>query len=174
MRHARSGDLAGGLLTTAFGAAVLVHVRSFPELPGGQPGPALFPGIIGALMVVFGVALGAQSLRRSRTDGAGSCGPGSKQATGDDMAGGDAPTPLSRRRASGNALAMLGAIAVYILVADLLGFALTMLLLLAALMLQLGTRPVVAVGAAVVTTLAMSLIFRQLLLVPLPTGPFGV
>lgn len=175
MHRTRGGDLAAGVLTTGFGAAVLVHVRGFPDLPGGQPGPALFPGIVGALMMMFGVALVAQSLRRRGTDGTGGGGPGSEQAPGSDPADAeDSPAPLSRRTAAGNALAVLGAIAVYILVSDLLGFALTMVLLLAGLMLKLGTRAWVAAAAAVTTTLVATVIFRQLLLVPLPTGPFGL
>lgn len=152
------GDLVAGVLTASFGTAVVVRVQGFPSLAGGYPGPALFPGIIGALMVVFGLTLVGQSARRRRRRGA-------RPARA-------APSP-NRGRAVSNALAVLLAVVVYLLVVEILGFLPTMAGLLFCLMLKLRTRLVVAASASIVATLAIYAFFRGLLLVPLPAGLLG-
>jgi putative tricarboxylic transport membrane protein len=148
-------DLVAGLLAAALGAAVLLYVRTFPELPGGLPGPALFPGIVGALLVVFGLVLSVRAVRSRRWF-----------------------TPLgtgARATAKGRlrALGVLGFVVGYLLLAETLGFVLTMGVLLFLLMWLLGSRPLVAAGAAAVTTGFILLVFGQVLLVPLPPGPLG-
>jgi putative tricarboxylic transport membrane protein len=153
------GDLVAGSLAVVFGVSVLLYVRGFPSLPGGLPGPALFPGIIAALFVVFGAALVVQWFRRRR----GFAPPRQDEAT---------LPPVSRRQAL-NALAVAGSVLVYVLVVDVLGFAVTMTVLLLALMKLLGTRLLVAVAASLVTTGLLVLLFQYVLLVPLPTGVLG-
>lgn len=154
------GDLVAGSLAVVFGVGVVLYVRGFPSLPGGLPGPALFPGIIGALFAAFGAALVVQWFRRRR---------GFAPPQGADEA---PPPPVSRRQAL-NASAVVAAVLAYILVVDVLGFAVTMALLLLGLMLLLGARVLVAVAASVVTTGLLVLLFQYVLLVPLPTGLFG-
>ena len=39
-------DAVWGALFILLSAALLVHVQSFPTIPGQKVGPALFPGII--------------------------------------------------------------------------------------------------------------------------------
>ncbi len=39
------------------GGALLLTTRSFPELPGGHPGPGLFPAIIGMAFLLAGAIL---------------------------------------------------------------------------------------------------------------------
>jgi putative tricarboxylic transport membrane protein len=92
---------------------------------------------------------------------------------------------LGRRRAAADpdagitaqgrvrALAVLGLVVGYLLLAETLGFALTMGVLLFLLMWLLGARPVVAAVAAAATVGFVLLVFGELLLVPLPAGPFG-
>jgi putative tricarboxylic transport membrane protein len=147
-------DLVGGALAAALGAGVVLHVRSFPELPDGQPGPALFPGIVGALLVLFGLVLVVRAVL------------GRGRAAVDPDAG---ITPQGRLRA----LAVLGLVVGYLLLAETLGFAVTMGVLLFLLMWLLGARPLVAVLAAAVTTGFILVVFGELLLVPLPTGLLG-
>jgi putative tricarboxylic transport membrane protein len=194
---ARRNDLIAGVLVVAFGAAVLLYVRGFPELAGGRPGPALFPGILGALMVLFGLTLTVQAARRPPADadraadadagtgadtstpaegGPAEGGPGATTAqTEEEMTGqsGERAGALPRRRTVANVAAVLGAVVVYLLLAGVLGFLLTMALVLALLMLWLRVRPVVALGAAVATSVLIYLLFDAFLLVPLPAGPFG-
>lgn len=212
MDSARRNDLIAGVLVVAFGAAVLLYVRGFPELAGGRPGPALFPGILGALMVLFGLTLTVQATRRppANADRAADPGTGADTSTPAEGAqvegapvesepvesepaeGGPRATTaqteeemtgqseqeragaLPRRRASANVAAVLGAVVAYLLLAGLLGFLLTMALVLALLMLWLRVRPVVALSAAVATSVLIYLLFDAFLLVPLPAGLLGL
>jgi putative tricarboxylic transport membrane protein len=155
-------DAVSGTLATALGAAVLLHVRSFPELPEGQPGPALFPGIVGALFVLFGLTLVVRAVLARRHAAATSEQPPAPRV-------GPATTTQGRV----NALAVLGSVVAYLLLVEALGFVVTMGPLLFLLMWRLGARPLVALVAAAVTTGAIVLIFQELLLVPLPTGLLG-
>jgi putative tricarboxylic transport membrane protein len=166
MTRVSRGDLAAGVLAAALGAAVLLYVRGFPELPDGSPGPALFPGIIGGLLVLFGLVLVARSLRAGHRATA-DVPPAGGEADGDE------PVPPSTTTGRLNALFVLGSVVAYLLLVDLLGFAITMGVILFALMWRLGAKPLVALAAAVVTTGLIVLIFQRLLLVPLPTGPLG-
>jgi putative tricarboxylic transport membrane protein len=148
-------DLLAGLLTAALGAAVVLYVRTFPELPDGQPGPALVPGIIGGLLVVFGLVLAVRAVWAMRR--------GERPAA-------DVPaTTQGRLRAVG----VVGFVVGYLLLAETLGFLVTMAVLLFLLMWLLGSRPLVAACAAAVTTGFVFLVFGELLLVPLPPGPLG-
>jgi putative tricarboxylic transport membrane protein len=153
------GDLVAGSLAVLFGAGVLLYVRGFPTLPGGLPGPALFPGIRGALFVVFGAVLLVQWFRARR-----GFAPSVQEAP-------ERP-PVSRRQGL-NALAVVLSVLVYVLVVDLLGFPVTMTVLLFVLMRLLGTRVLVAAGASLVTTGLLVLLFQYVLLVPLPAGVLG-
>jgi putative tricarboxylic transport membrane protein len=146
--------LVGGLLAAALGAAVVLHVRTFPELPDGQPGPALFPGIVGSLLVLFGLVLVVRGVL----------------ARGRPAADPDAGITRQGRL---RALAVLGLVVGYLLLAETLGFAPTMGVLLFLLMWFLGARPLVAVFAAAATTGFILLVFGELLLVPLPSGFLG-
>jgi putative tricarboxylic transport membrane protein len=147
-------DLVSGLLAAALGAAVVLHVRTFPELPDGQPGPALFPGIVGGLLVLFGLVLVVRAVLAR---------------------GGPAADPGAGVTARGwlRALAVLGLVVAYMLLAETLGFLLTMGVLLFLLMWTLGARPLIAVLAAAVTTGFIFVVFEEVLLVPLPEGLLG-
>lgn len=155
-------DLVSGLLAAALGVIVLLYVRGFPDLPEGQPGPALFPGIVGALFVVFGLTLVLRHALARRRAHAG--GGGVRRAEG---------SRRSTARGRVDALAVLGSVVGYLLLVEQLGFILTMGGLLFLLMWRLGARPMTAVAAAVVTTGAIVLIFQELLFVPLPPGLLG-
>lgn len=155
------GDLVAGSLAVVFGATVLVYIRGFPQLPGGQPGPALFPGIIAGLFVLFGGILVVRWFAQRR---AGAVVEGAEQPEQPER-----PTT----KAWLTALAMCAAVVVYLLVVDLLGFTLTMSVLLFALMKVLGTRTLLAALASVTTAVVVMLLFQMVLLVPLPTGILG-
>jgi putative tricarboxylic transport membrane protein len=131
-------------------------VRDFPELPGGYPGPALFPSIIGALCIVFGLALLGQVLR-------GTVVPGDQRAAERE------PGLV----AWSNALSLILAVPAYLLLAARLGFLLSMTLLSSALMLKLRVRPLVAVVTSVAVATVASYVFADVLRVPLPRGPLG-
>jgi len=164
--HGWRRDLVAGLLAAALGVGVLLYVRGFPTLPGEAPGPALFPGIVGALLVLFGLILAARSAyARSRA---------ARQEPGEEYPVEEAPpTPRGSVKGRLDALAVVGLIVGYLLLVDTLGFPLTMGGLLFLLMWRLGGKPWRALGAAAITTAAIVLMFQQVLLVPLPAGPLG-
>ena len=164
---ATRGDLVSGVVSSVFGAAVLLLARGFPELPDGAPGPGLFPTIIGALFVLFGLVLVVRYVK-DRTSSAEVQG----QARADEFES-LLDEPVSPRTAWINALSVLGSVVFYLLVADSLGFSLTMAILLVALMWRLGTGLRTAVPSALGTTVVMYLLFERVLLVPLPTGILG-
>ena len=60
-------DAVFGALLVILGGAVLWHVQSFPKIPGQQVGPALFPGLISAGLVVAGALLCVSGVRARRS-----------------------------------------------------------------------------------------------------------
>jgi putative tricarboxylic transport membrane protein len=142
-------DTIVGAGFVAAGAFVILRTLDFPRLDDGHPGPALFPQIVGGLMVAFGGVLAAQGLRAREA-----------------LAGG-----WLRGRGLANALLALGMVVAYILVVDRVGFLPTAALLLFGLMWWLRVRPLVAAPVAVGLAVACYLLFGRLLLVPLPRGP---
>jgi len=52
----RFNDALIGVGIIIFGLVVIIHVQSFP-LMGGRPTPAMFPMVIGALLMLVGTVL---------------------------------------------------------------------------------------------------------------------
>ena len=50
-------DFINGLLLLAFGAWIWWYANSFPNLPDGNPGPALFPKVISVGFLLLGLSL---------------------------------------------------------------------------------------------------------------------
>lgn len=59
-------DLTAAALLAGLGAGLWWITESFPDLPEGYPGPALFPRIIGVALAIAALALGASALRPKR------------------------------------------------------------------------------------------------------------
>jgi putative tricarboxylic transport membrane protein len=146
-------DAIFGAIFALLGAVVLVHVQSFPNIPGQQYGAAIFPGLIAFGFVVCGVLL-VWSGMRSRVDAPWF-------AAGDWMG--------SRRHVMAAAVIVAG-VAAYMALADAVGFLLVAPVLLLAWFRVLGVRWRTAVVAAVLTTLVIWYVFYKLLRVPLPWG----
>lgn len=153
------GDVISGMITATFGVCVLFYISGFPTMPGGQPGPGLFPGIIAGMMTGLGALLAFRGVLRQRsyTESSGEVA----------VALGGRPW---NRVGWVNAASVLAAIVVYIAVVDFLGFVPTMMLVTFLLAWRLGARPIFAAVAAVCTALGLWLIFQRALLVPLPSG----
>ncbi|MEP6998664.1 MAG: tripartite tricarboxylate transporter TctB family protein [Betaproteobacteria bacterium] len=150
-------DAVWGALFILLSVALLVHVRSFPTIPGQKIGPALFPGIIavglavcGALLIVKGLAARAH--------------------------GGEAARWLTFSawvRSPRHVLAFFLVIAVnlfYILLVDRLGFVPTAVIYLAVLFAVFGVSPRWNLPLAIAITLLIHYSFYKLLKVPLPWG----
>jgi putative tricarboxylic transport membrane protein len=133
-------------------------VQGFPRIPGQNVGPALFPGLVAAALVVCGVVLIASGLRARRRAGAGA------------VRWAEAP-PWLRSPPQLLAFAVLVASNVfYLLVVDRLGFLPTAFVYLAALMWVLRVRLALVLPVALVMTLLIHYAFYKLLRVPLPWG----
>jgi putative tricarboxylic transport membrane protein len=140
--------LAGALLAAA-GLAVLVMAQGYPYGTADEPGPAYYPTVIAALLVVFGALVAA-------FDG-----------------------PSERFRAStlwerGRPLAMLAALALAALLVERAGFRITLALLLFSLLALLERVPVwTAAAIAVVLPAASFALLHGVLQIALPVGPLG-
>jgi hypothetical protein len=130
---------------------ILVEARTFPTMSAQNIGPGTFPSIIAGVMLIGGAALALSGLRRRlpalqleewiRSPGAGL-----------------------------RMLAVPGFIVLYILLSKPVGFPLLVPVLLAALLMIMSVRPVIAVPLALGGTAAIWLLFASLLMVPLPLG----
>ena len=120
-------------------------------MPGQHFGPALFPGLLAAGMSACGVLLiwrGARSARPWL---------------------GIEPW-LRRSRPLLGFISVLGGLALYVVLAEPLGFHLTGFLLVLLWTLVFGARPALAVSVAIAAPLLIHLAFYKLLRVPLPWG----
>lgn len=184
-------DLVAGVGSVVVGIPVLLYATTMPTLGGGSPGPGLFPGIIGVLFMIFGAGLLASAFVRS--------GRAPGQSEGGELAAGhaapaapsndeldplpdghagetptqDASTTLRVSTQWMNVAVVLGAIIFYVLVAEILGFIITMFVALSAIMIVLRSRVVVALVTAAAVTVLLYVVFQQLLLVQLPNGLLG-
>ena len=146
-------DAVFGALLLVLGLAVLVHVQSFPKIPGQNVGPALFPGLVAAALVICAVMLILSGLR-SRPETAWF-------------------EALPWARSPGHAwafVAVIGSTIAYIVFAERVGFLIIAPLALFAMFIAFGVRPVTSVIVAIIGTLVIWYAFYKLLRVPLPWG----
>lgn len=147
----RVNDALIGAVLLVLAAAVGLHARTFPAIPGQQFGASVFPTTIAAALGLLALALIAQGARTWQ--GAVAWSDWARSRHG----------PLNLAVAVGGVLA-------YVLLADRLGFIPSMAALLAVLFLVLGARAWVAVAAAALVTFLIHLVFVGFLKVPLPWG----
>jgi putative tricarboxylic transport membrane protein len=146
-------DAFWGVLLMALGAAVLLAVRSYPNIPGQPVGPALFPGLI-AMGLCAGGALLVWQGWRDRANG--------PWLEWEDW--------VRSPRHSKALFALLGSVLFYILLSDELGFFITAFLMLVTLFRSLQVAWGRSVFWAVVATVVVHFAFYKLLRVPLPWG----
>lgn len=146
-----------GAVLFALSMAVLWHVRTFPDIPGQQYGAALFPGLAATGLGIASLGLVVTGLLRRR-----------RAAHADGNVKED-PDPMTARRWLALLLSV-GSIVFYIVAAESLGFILTGVLILVAMMWAYGSRPALIVPVAIVATLLVHTGFYKLLRVPLPWG----
>ena len=196
------GNLVIGIASIAVGAVVIPYGAGMPFIREGIPGPGLFPMMIGGLLIIFGALLlltSALSARRERLHGeqmavaeaeappaaATPSAPAdegiSAVPTSDDdvsteematqaVADTDIGSDGIRRWINGAIL--MGGIVFFVLFAEILGFPLTMAILVAAIVGSLRAKWWVAVITGVLTAIGLWLMFEQGLMVQLPDGPF--
>lgn len=147
----RNTDRWVGLGLAFLGFAVLWSARAFPNVPGQKLGAAFLPMLIGAGLLVCGVALMARSLR------------GRNYA---HEAGQEAAKPEH----FGSAAVIVGAVVGYLLLSEKLGFLFVAPVCLQAVFLALRVRWQSAALWAAGGTLLVHFAFYKLLRVPLPWG----
>jgi putative tricarboxylic transport membrane protein len=150
-------DAVWGALFLLLSVAILVHVQSFPAMPGQNVGPALFPGVIASGLAACALLLIARGIAE-RTK----AGERAAWVAFDDWV-------RLPRYLLGFAL-VVGANVFYILIVDRLGFIPTGVIYLTALFLVFGVRARNSVVIAVAMTLVIHYAFYKLLKVPLPWG----
>jgi tripartite-type tricarboxylate transporter receptor subunit TctC len=134
----------------------LLGSDAFRGLATKQFGPMFFPSVLGAALVLVSLGLWATGRRGART-------PEASEATA-------APAPPG---AAGRFAEVIVGIALYVALAETLGFVLTAGVLLLAHLWRLGTRPAVAATLALVLVPAAYHVFAVVLRVPLPRGLLG-
>lgn len=182
------------------GAVVIPYGASMPYIREGIPGPGLFPMMIGGLLILFGVLLplstwiGArrEGRRRHRAGaGGGAAAPGDGDGSeafalpGAAVQDADGDTPVEALETAGvmdtdvgsdgprrwiNGAILLGGILAYVLLAPVLGFPITMALLVIAIVRSLRASWLAAVLTGVLASLGLWGLFEQVLLVQLPDG----
>jgi putative tricarboxylic transport membrane protein len=146
-------DAVFGAVLMIVGAAILGVVQGYPKIPGQNVGPALFPGLIAAGLIGCGVLLLIGGIRERRT----------------------VPwfEPMPWMRSPRHLIAcasVVGAVVLYVLLANAIGFLIVSPLLLFGMFVAFGVRVRPAGIVAVLATLVIWYAFYKLLRVPLPWG----
>lgn len=149
----RLSDAALGVVLLGAAAAIAAVAQGFPGVPGQNFGPSLFPSVIAGGFVLC--ALGLFLRHAGTSSGARWIDPGPL---------------LTDPRARLDAVLVLGAIGVYLLVAERLGFVPTAAAILLALVRRFGASWALAIATAALGPLAIHLMFAEWLRVPLPLG----
>ena len=146
-------DTLSGAAIAALGATILIHVQSFPPMPGQKVGPAMFPGLLAVGLLICAACVIWRGLKTLKTEGWL-----------------ELPAWFRQRRiALGFALIPVVLI-VYAAVSEALGFLPTGIAFLYTLFWVFGVKPRVALLVAVGGTFGIHYIFYKLLKVPLPWG----
>jgi putative tricarboxylic transport membrane protein len=149
-------DAIWGALLLLLAAALLVHIQSFPTIPGQNYGPALMPGVIGVGLAITGTILVFSGIALRRDGG---------EMHWIKLADW---TRMPRK-----ILALILTIGVnvgYILLDTTLGFIVAGTIYLSVLFAIFGMRPRNVLPLAIVVTLLIHYVFYKMLHVPLPWG----
>lgn len=144
------GSLLIGAATWIFGQA-----QSFPNAPGQQFGPWLFPSIAAIGLALCGAKMVFDGLRARRVV---------------NHTWIQVPQWMQGRRAILNMLSVPLAVLFYLYFAPVLGFMPTAFIMVASLALQFGGRLLPSLATAAIIVLLIHVAFYILLRVPLPLG----
>ena len=150
-------DALWGALLLLLSAALLVHVQSFPTIPGQKVGPSLFPAAIAVALAVCAVLLVVKGLAAR--------GSGGERAEWVEFDGW-----TRHRRYVVAFLVTVGVNVFYILAVDRLGFLIVGTVYLSVLFVVYGVGRKWVLPVAVIVTLGIHYAFYKLLKVPLPWG----
>jgi putative tricarboxylic transport membrane protein len=152
-------DIAAGLVLAGAGILVTQQVQTLSYLDEFGPGPGFLPLWLGALMTVLASLLVFIGLRRR------------EEVSKPEPATGVTESPVPRPRRA--LLAALGLIAMAAAL-EVLGFIVSLALASFFLVYVIERRSLLgAITVTIAITLSFLLIFRAILAIPLPVGPFG-
>ena len=146
-------DTLSGLALLVLALIIAINSAGFPEVPGQQIGPAVFPRALAALLALCAVLM----IIRARL-------PAHGQAW--IQLGVWLQSPLHRR----NFVITLACLLFYIVASELLGFLLCSVLILCVMFRALSVKPLHIVPLAIGITLLIHTLFYKGLRVPLPWG----
>ena len=146
-------DTLSGLALLIIALLVALNTADFPEIPGQQIGPAVFPRILAALLALCAGLL----MVRARL-------PARDQAW--VQLGAWLQSPAHRR----NFVITITCLLFYVLASELLGFLVCGLLILCVMFRSLSVKPVHILPIAIGITLLIHTLFYKGLRVPLPWG----
>ena len=194
---ATRGNLVISAASVAVGAVVIPYGASMPYIREGIPGPGLFPMMIGGLLILFGALLALTSVlaarreRRHRAElaavaaGAGSPEDDSLSLASASVPESDGDVPVSELETVAvldtdigsdgarrwiNGAVLMGGIVFYVLFAEILGFPLTMAILVTAIVWSLRAKWWLALTTGVLASLGLWSMFELALMVQLPDG----
>ncbi len=151
-------DRVTGSFLVVLGAACGYGGWLLPPVPGQEIGPDVFPMVIGAGLIICGVMI-AFGIGHAFEEEEELVAP---------APGEEAPAITWARGLT--ALLPPGLLVFYVFAVDRLGFALTAGAMTLIMALSLGARLRLAIPLAILTPIAVDLIFSKLLRVPLPPG----
>ena len=140
-----------GLAMALLAAAVMWSARAFPAVPGQKLGAGFLPMLVGAGLLVCGLALVWRSF-------------GAAAYTGEDAA------PAAGTEHFGSAAVIIGVILFYIAAAERLGFLIVAPICLVVVFKALRAATVPSLLWALGGTVVVHVAFYKLLRVPLPWG----
>ena len=146
-------DTLSGLALLIIALLVALNTADFPEIPGQQIGPAVFPRILAALLALCAGLL----MVRARL-------PARDQAW--VQLGAWLQSPVHRR----NFVITITCLLFYVLASELLGFLVCGLLILCVMFRALSVKPIHILPIAIGITLLIHTLFYKGLRVPLPWG----
>ncbi len=146
----KTGDVITGGAAAVLGGAVLAMSFTFPKMADGAPGPALFPQVLSAALLGFGLVVIWQSRSGSYDSG-----------------------EVHERAGIIAGLLILLAIGIYIFTVQYLGFIIAGSALVLFIMLLLRVKPLTAVLSTLLIVGFSVVLFGKLLRVPLQQGLLG-
>jgi putative tricarboxylic transport membrane protein len=147
-------DAIFGAVLLLLAAAIMALALAFPDMPGQDYGPALFPTLIASGLGLCGLVLLVRTLPRVREQGL-------FHVRGWEGGWGRL----------GDVLLIVGGLVLWILVWNPLGFLIGATAYAGALMTRFRGRPISSAAWGLALALVIDWSFRRLLLVPLPLGP---
>jgi putative tricarboxylic transport membrane protein len=151
-------DYIGAGCFITLGIFIWVVSFHFPVLPGGHPGPSLFPRILGSLFIFFSLIVILQARRKPKTP----------PLSAENDEGGN--VTLIGKENYFNAVLVIILIAAFVVLTERLGFILSGGAVLFILMRKLQVKTLTSLTVSAVVVCIIYSIFSKGLRVPLPHG----